>query len=177
MSGQRRKNGTFGVMHEPRAPLKQGLTSLACSLLPLLAAMLIACPFPDFDVQPNQPLVVADEAVVPLPGIVPPLDCTSVSSVEAVEFRIDGAVEDLDGDSLSYFWYVNYDEEQPSLYLAAGVDTFPVNCKTGGLKPGLNVIDVVVMDRAPSSLTATGAREAEDGGYTVRVYWILEVAF
>ena len=144
--------------------------------LPLVAiAMLPACPYPVFDVEGNLPVVLSDELLDPLPTAVPPLDCAQIGSQDTIQLRLNNAVEDLNGDPLNVFWYVNYDAEQPSLFQAADIDIFEVGCTTPGLIDGTNIIDAVVMDRAPSSFSAAGARETLPEGFSVRVIWVLEV--
>ena len=136
--------------------------------------MLASCPYPSFEVQGNQPLVLDETLLVPTLGIVPPLDCTGVGGNDSVEFRIDGAVQDLDGDDLNYFWYVNFDK---SGFINPGLDTLTVTCLTGRIEPGLNLIEAIVMDRPPDPITAETARSAGPDGFHIRVYWVLEALF
>ena len=149
---------------------------MAC-FLPLLAAvMLTACPYPVFDVEGNLPVVLSDELLDPLPTAVPPLDCTQPGAQDTIQLRLNNAVEDLNGDPLNVFWYINYDPEQPSLFQAADIDIFEVGCTTPGLVDGTNIVDAIVMDRAPSSFSAAGARETQPDGFSVRVLWVVEVS-
>lgn len=153
---------------------KQALTRLAQVLLISASVMLTACPYPSFEVQENQPLVLDEDLLVPSLGLVPPLDCTLGNAGETVEFRLDGAIQDLDGDDLSTFWFINYDK---SGFINPGLDTLTVNCLTGRIEPGLNLIEVVVTDRPPTPITAETAREAGPGGFHLRIYWVLEALF
>jgi hypothetical protein len=146
-------------------------------LLCLLVLMLSACPYPEFDVEENLPVVVAEELLVPLQGAVPPLDCSDPDTTTKIQFRLNQAVEDLNGDPLNVFWYVNYDAEQPSLFQAADIELFDVSCTMPGLVAGTNIIDAIVMDRPPSAFSAAGARKAEDGGFSIRIIWVMEVTF
>ena len=144
----------------------------------LLGALMAlgACPYPVFDVEGNLPVVLYDELLDPLPTAVPPLDCTQIDSQDSVQLRLNNAVEDLNKDPLNVFWYVNYDADQPSLFQAADIDIFEFSCTTPGLVDGTNVIDAIVMDRAPASFSAAGARETQEGGFSVRVLWVVEVS-
>ena len=138
--------------------------------------VLSACPYPVFEVEGNLPLVLSDDLLDPLPTAVPPLDCTQLGTQDTIQLRLNNAVEDLNGDPLNVFWYVNYDDEQPSLFQAADIDIFEVGCTTPGLVNGTNIIDAIVMDRAPSAFSAAGARETQADGFAVRVLWVLEVS-
>ena len=177
MTCMSRSKGFRGVQTTRRnlqALSKQALSRLAQVLLISATAMLVACPYPSFEVQENQPLILDEELLVPALGLVPPLDCTGGNAGENVEFRLDGAVQDLDGDDLSTFWFINYDK---SGFINPGLDTLTVNCLTGRIEPGLNLIEVIVTDRPPSPITAETAREAGPGGFHIRIYWVLEALF
>jgi hypothetical protein len=142
----------------------------------MLAAMITACPYPVFDIEGNLPVVLSDDLLDPLQSAVPPLDCTQQGSLDTIQLRLNNAIEDLNGDPLNVFWYVNYDDEQPSLFQAADIDIFDVSCTTPGLVDGTNIIDAVVMDRAPSAFSAAGARKTQPDGFSIRVMWVLEVS-
>ena len=149
---------------------------MACFLPIISALMLYACPYPVFEVEGNLPVVLSDDLLDPLPTAVPPLDCTQLDGQDTIQLRLNNAVDDLNGDPLNVFWYVNYDPEQPSLFQAADIDIFEVGCTTPGLVDGTNIIDAIVMDRAPSSFSAAGARETQADGFSVRVLWVVEVS-
>ena len=141
--------------------------------------MLNACPIPDFAVDPdlNQLIQVTDKLVVPPEGV---LTAVRTNPSVPVEFYIEPAIEDPDGDRLYTFWYVNYDPGEVGLW--DDTETFefvfdPCTHPKAGFDTAETIlVEAIVMDRPPAGFDAAGARETTENGDLVRLFWVVEIA-
>jgi hypothetical protein len=155
------------------------LARLACGLLCVVAVTLSACPIPDFEVDPglNSPISVLDELVVPPEGV---LSATRTDPSLPVEFYVENALSDPDGDRLFTFWYVDYDPGEVGLWDASETFDFtfdPCTHPKAGFDSAESVlVEAIVMDRPPAGFDAAGARETTEDGDLVRLFWVIEIA-
>jgi hypothetical protein len=148
-------------------------------LLGLTAVTLSACPIPDFEIDPglNSPIEVLDELVVPPEGV---LSATRTDPSLPVEFYLENALSDPDGDRLFIFWYVDYDAGEVGLWDASETYEFtfdPCTHPKAGFDSAESVlVEAIVMDRPPAGFDAAGARETTEDGDLVRLFWVIELA-
>lgn len=152
---------------------------MARALLFCTAVMYSACPVPDFEIDPglNSPIEVQDNLVVPPEGV---LSATRTNPSLPVEFTIENALSDLDGDRLYTFWYVDYDPGEVGLWDASETFEFtfdPCTHPKAGFDTAESVlVEAIIMDRPPSGFDAAGARETTVDGDLVRLFWVIDIA-
>jgi hypothetical protein len=152
---------------------------LACALLLCTAVMYSACPVPDFEIDPglNNPIEIQDELVTPPEGV---LSATRTNPSLPVEFYIENALSDADGDRLYTFWYVDYDPGEVGLWDASETFEFtfdPCTHPKAGFDTAESVlVEAIIMDRPPSGFDAAGARETTVDGDLLRLFWVIDIA-
>ena len=150
---------------------------MARGLLLCALVMITGCPYPDFQIDPeeNTPIDVRDELLLPPEGIV---SASRTCPSSPVEFMVGPAVEDPDGDTLHSFWYVNYEEGTGSTFRDSGTLDFLFDpCTDPDAAPGGSVlVELILMDHPPAEFTTAGARTTTGDGDLVRFVWVVDIA-
>lgn len=164
MSGSRRPRRGEATGEIPETQAFRGVWLLACALLSTLGA---GCPYPQPVFEDNRPfeivsLTPAQDQTVYLNRACPPAQ-------DRVTLSVD--MDDPDGDELRFYYYVNYKEgsaSPPDQYEFPDFVVDACNPELNQDKP--NIIEVLVMDRAP---VESPPRTVSDGGYWQIIDWTI----
>ena len=149
---------------------------LACSLLCFGAMTLTACPLPIYDLDPelNSPVELTPELVQPSlsTSVKVALNCNTTP----IQFRLEPALSDADGDVINIFWLVNNEDDIGNVD-AVGPDFDFDACSppASAIEDDFVLIEAFAMDRPPSAFDAAGVHTTTEDGSVVRISWSVEI--
>ena len=161
-----------------RLKINQKLTRgvLACSLLFWFGMSTSACPLPVYDLDPE-----LNSAVEVTPELVQPSLATSVKvalncNTTPIQFRLEPALFDADGDTINIFWLVNNEDDIGNVdAVGPDFDFDPCSPPASAIDDDFVLIEAFVMDRAPSAFDAAGVHTTTEDGSVTRISWNVEI--
>jgi len=131
-----------------------------------------ACPYPDLEFQENQPFELISFEPEDYLEHTLAKGCEEKGGAPEEQIRLTVDYEDPDGDTLRYYWYVNYQgefQESADLENLNGRMTISA-CSYPGLRQdgAVNIVQVLVMDREAADIPP---RTPTEGGFMETMTW------